>query len=413
MTMALAAGGLGIVATVAHAAPASTAVHAQLTASGSDTPYQPNPFGTTPDLGIVSLPNLNAPVVGMAADPSGTGAWMAATDGGLFAVGGAPYLGSLGNVHLNAPIVGIAAHDGGGYWMVASDGGVFEFGDAHFYGSLGGVHLNAPIVGIVPTPDGHGYWLVASDGGVFEFGDALFYGSLGNVHLNAPIVGMAATSTGGGYWMVASDGGVFEFGDAHFYGSLGDVRLNAPIVGMAAAHDSDGYWLVGSDGGVFEFGDAPFYGSMGGDPGTNPVIGLIPTVVGTGYWLLTGSPRPVPGVPVLGRPYGDFFQSSQGFGLVAPNQIYNGGDPTGDVTSLTWSSWGGPTATGTGNSVYVAPNQSVAQGTSEPATVVAFNRGDCDGIYMYQAVEWYFPQHGQTFNPGVYENICNGSYVGE
>jgi hypothetical protein len=30
---------------------------------------------------------------------------------------------------------------------------------------------------------------------------------------------------------------------------------------------------------------------------------------------------------------------------------------------------------------------------------------------MYQAVEWYFPQHSQAFNPKTYENICTGSYV--
>jgi hypothetical protein len=30
---------------------------------------------------------------------------------------------------------------------------------------------------------------------------------------------------------------------------------------------------------------------------------------------------------------------------------------------------------------------------------------------MYQAVEWYFPQHGQTFHAGQYEDICTGGYV--
>jgi len=30
---------------------------------------------------------------------------------------------------------------------------------------------------------------------------------------------------------------------------------------------------------------------------------------------------------------------------------------------------------------------------------------------MYKAVEWYFPRHGQAFDPGRYENVCAGRYV--
>ncbi|HSS10134.1 MAG TPA: hypothetical protein VLL25_09625, partial [Acidimicrobiales bacterium] len=91
-----------------------------------------------------------------------------------------------------APLVGIAATpSGGGYWLVAADGGVFTFGDAPFLGSLGGLRLNQPIVGMAAVPGGGGYWLVAADGGVFTFGDAPFLGSLGGLRLNQPIVGMA------------------------------------------------------------------------------------------------------------------------------------------------------------------------------------------------------------------------------
>jgi hypothetical protein len=118
-------------------------------------------------------------------------------------------------------------------------------------------------------------------------------------------------------------------------------------------------------------------------------------------------------VPVLGQQAGTFDYNSQGFGEVRPATVYNGGDPTGLVTHITWSSWGGSTATGTGTSDWVGPNQSVATGTQETVTIVAFDLGTCGGKLMYQAVEWYFPQHGGTFNPSQYEDICNGSYVGE
>ena len=97
---------------------------------------------------------------------------------------------------LNAPVVGMAATPtGGGYWEVAADGGVFAFGNATYYGSMGSKHLNDPIVGMAAAPTGHGYWLAASDGGIFAFGSALFHGSKGGQPLNAPVVGIAADPT--------------------------------------------------------------------------------------------------------------------------------------------------------------------------------------------------------------------------
>jgi hypothetical protein len=221
--------------------------------------------------------------------PSGAtqGYLLAASDGGIFALGDAKFDGSAGAIHLNQPIVGMAATpDGGGYWLVASDGGIFSYGDARFFGSTGGMRLNQPIVGLAPTRDGGGYWLVASDGGIFSYGDARFYGSTGAMHLNRPVVGMAATHDGNGYWLVASDGGIFSYGDAHFYGSTGAIHLNLPVVGMAATHGGNGYWLVASDGGIFNYGDAPFYGSTGSMALNRPVVGLAPTNDGNGYWLV-------------------------------------------------------------------------------------------------------------------------------
>ena len=234
-------------------------------------------FGAAEFHGSMGGTRLVAPVVGMAATPSGGGYWMVARDGGVFAFGNARFLGSMGGKPLNRPIVGMAATPtGAGYWLVAADGGLFAFGDAAFYGSTGAMTLNKPIVAMAATPAGRGYWLVASDGGVFSFGDAAFQGSTGNIPLNAPIVAMTSTPTGNGYWMVATDGGIFAFGDAAFLGSTGAMKLNRPIVGMTHTGFGSGYWLIASDGGVFSFGDATFYGSTGNLQLTSPVVAVAP-----------------------------------------------------------------------------------------------------------------------------------------
>jgi hypothetical protein len=54
----------------------------------------------------------------------------------------------MGGHVLNKPIVGIGPSGGGsGYYLVASDGGIFAF-KAPYYGSMGGHSLNRPVVGM-------------------------------------------------------------------------------------------------------------------------------------------------------------------------------------------------------------------------------------------------------------------------
>ncbi|MEY9871035.1 hypothetical protein ABH931_000489 [Streptacidiphilus sp. MAP12-33] len=109
--------------------------------------------------------------------------------------------------------------------------------------------------------------------------------------------------------------------------------------------------------------------------------------------------------PVLGTVWAS---GVQGYGEARPSGLDNHGDPTGIVTGLHWSSWGGATARGTGTAEYVAPDQSVAQGSSAQATVVAFDLGTCNGKPAYRAVEWYFPSHGQHFDATRYFDPCTG-----
>jgi hypothetical protein len=150
---------------------------------------------------------LDGPVVSSVATPAGNGAYLVASDGGVFAVGGARFVDSVRG-RLTAlygppglpdlPIVGIVADpDGTGYWMVGSDGGVFAL-DAAFRGSLPSIisygDLAAPIAGMVPY--GNGYLLIGEDGGVFTFSDMPFEGSAFGL-ADTPVVGIATGSAGG------------------------------------------------------------------------------------------------------------------------------------------------------------------------------------------------------------------------
>jgi uncharacterized protein YkwD len=273
----------GAVAALAFAVLAGTT-----TATGSAAAA-----GTSRVQGITvqsSITALAAPIVGLAATPTGNGYWRVGADGGVLTAGDAHYYGGA-NGRANAPIVAIAAtHSGHGYWLTDRLGEVFSFGDARFHGSMGGHRLNLPIVGMAATPSGSGYWLVASDGGIFSF-NAPFLGSTGAIHLNQPIVGMAATPNGHGYWLVASDGGVFSY-HAPFFGSTGAIHLNQPITGMAAAPGGGGYTMVAADGGLFRFGvSSPFYGSaVNACPGA-PAVAVAMSPHAVGYWITFADAR--------------------------------------------------------------------------------------------------------------------------
>jgi hypothetical protein len=64
--------------------------------------------------------------------------------------------------------------------------------------------------------------------------------------------------------------------------------------------------------------------------------------------------EPMSEVPVLGskqfsEPYG------AGFGHPEPEVIFNGGDPSGEVSEIHWHSWGGPIAIGYGRNPIFRP----------------------------------------------------------
>lgn len=113
-------------------------------------------------------------------------------------------------------------------------------------------------------------------------------------------------------------------------------------------------------------------------------------------------------LPILAGPWSS---GQKGYGHVKPRTIFNGGDPTGLVEHIHWYSWGARHAVGTGTALWVGRNQIVAQGRFERgARVVLFRLGRCRGRRAYDAIEWYFPQHGQRFRPGTFIDSCTGAY---
>jgi hypothetical protein len=100
--------------------------------------------------------------------------------------------------------------------------------------------------------------------------------------------------------------------------------------------------------------------------------------------------------PILAGPWS---LNQEGYGHAKPSTVFNGGDPTGLVEHIEWLTWGGPRAVGVGSGFYVAPNQIVAEGHRAAAVIVAFHLGRCHGRSAYNAVQWYFPEHGEHFKP--------------
>jgi hypothetical protein len=58
--------------------------------------------------------------------------------------------------------------------------------------------------------------------------------------------------------------------------------------------------------------------------------------------LAPAEPIPVLGSKAFSAPFGS------GFGTAEPIDVFNGGDPSGEVSKIHWTGWGNPTAIGTG-----------------------------------------------------------------
>ncbi|HXP98554.1 MAG TPA: hypothetical protein VN845_00650 [Solirubrobacteraceae bacterium] len=100
-----------------------------------------------------------------------------------------------------------------------------------------------------------------------------------------------------------------------------------------------------------------------------------------------------------------------GFGRAHPSVISYGGDPTSVVSHINWTKWGVGEAVGVGRSDWVWPGTCTGCNPQVAVRVIAFHLGTCRGYLSYNALEWYFPQYGETFKPGDYTNTCTHTAV--
>src|SRR5664280_670049 len=124
----------------------------------------------------------------------------------------------------------------------------------------------------------------------------------------------------------------------------------------------------------------------------------------------------------LGVPWA---HGTTGYGTARPSEISSGGDPSGSVSNITWTSWGGAQATGTGTASYGAGSygtctawKAAHPGSSETCDqrvpIVAYNlKASCRGHPGYSAIEWYFPLAGQTRNLSTpsYGDLCSTDLI--
>ena len=102
----------------------------------------------------------------------------------------------------------------------------------------------------------------------------------------------------------------------------------------------------------------------------------------------------------------------QGYGQARPTLISDDGDGTSEVLHIHWTDWGASKAVGTGKAVWVWPGSCTGCNGLTSAPVVAFNLGRCHGHRSYNALEWYFPQYEESFEPHQYYDTCSHSEVG-
>lgn len=104
-----------------------------------------------------------------------------------------------------------------------------------------------------------------------------------------------------------------------------------------------------------------------------------------------GAPEPSGPIPVLGSksfalPYG------AGFGHPEPEVIFNGGDPSGEVSNIHWRNWGDPSAIGHGLNPIFRPHGGYYRKRAK-VELRATALGKCGKRLAYTRLEIRVPRH--------------------
>jgi hypothetical protein len=107
--------------------------------------------------------------------------------------------------------------------------------------------------------------------------------------------------------------------------------------------------------------------------------------------------------PVLGAKRA--FPNGAGFGMVKPRHVFLGGDPTGNVTSLSWHNWGRQQSTGFGTGW--CPGRSVASGHPCAVSLHVYALANCHRRRAYTKMAFYFKTRPSArWKLGSKWNIC-------
>jgi len=106
--------------------------------------------------------------------------------------------------------------------------------------------------------------------------------------------------------------------------------------------------------------------------------------------LALAAPAGASGKLVLGSR--SFAPNGWGWGTAEPKALFNGGDPSGSVSSIRWRRWGGPTAIGFGRNPIFKPGGGYYR---RPAKIElrAEDVGRCDGRRAYRRLSVRVPSH--------------------
>jgi hypothetical protein len=97
-------------------------------------------------------------------------------------------------------------------------------------------------------------------------------------------------------------------------------------------------------------------------------------------------PIPVLGSKSFAQPFG------AGFGHAEPEVIFNGGDPSGEVSNIRWKNWGDPSAIGTGRSPIFRPGGGYFRKRAR-VELRATKLGECGAKVAYARLEIRAPRH--------------------